>query len=369
MKFTLSTKPLVTAANLVIINSNVNKFDHKSVMVQVTADHSHLYLNTESNSITSEIKLAGVGSENVTERIFVDALVFKSLLATIKGTQVELEFSENALLVRSGKSSFSVPAIATAKDGSFKVPAKLTETQISLAHTIDISKWKFIKEHQMYAKAESYALPVYTYAWLGKSGDVLVGDLAQSLFTHSNAGQLDMDCLVKDTIINLITSLPEDAKLVRIDDTYVLYISADSYEYRSQIVPSIESEQNGSYNADQILDIMKLGENTVKVDGSEIITVLNQSSLLTVDKNPKITVMVDNEGMHLKDARVNAIVNIEGEVTNPYVLDFKSGMLKALISNCPDTKLDMCPRYLDGEAVGVIVHTKDYTAILAGSED
>lgn len=369
MKFSLSTKPLVTAANLVIVNSNVEKFDHKSLMVELTATKTVLLLNTESNSIVSEAKLLGTGDSDEEARIFVDALTFKQLLSTLKATQVELEFTDGALIINAGKSSFSIPKLADAKDGSFRTPVQLTEENMASANNVDVAKWKYIKEHQLYAKAKSYTTPVYTYVWVGKDGDVLVGDLNNSIFTHSKSGQLDMNCLIKDTIVNLITSLPESTKIFRSDDTYVMYISADSYEYRTQITPVIESKENGDYNSDTIMSIMKLGEDVIKVDGSDIITVLNQSALLSEDKNPKIELSISTGTMHLKDRRVDADIQIEGTVNNPYTLTFNPQMLKSFISQCPDTELSMCPRILDGEPVGIIINTKEYSAVLAAKED
>lgn len=367
MKFSLSTKPLVTAANLVIINSNVNKFDHKSIMVELTATNTELMLNTETNSILSEVRLMGVGTAAFA-RAFVDAVIFKQLITSLKTTQVELEFTDGALVVTSGKSSFSLPKLADDKDGAFREPTTLPAESFNTATVLDIAKWKYIKEHQLYAKAESVAMPVYTYAWVGATGDVLVGDLNNSIFTHSKSGQLDMDCLIKDTIINLFTSLPENTKILREGDSYALYISSDSYTYRAQITPVIESEENGDYNAETILGIMNV-ENPIKVDGSEIITILNQSALLTIDKNPKIEMTVNAEGIHLKDKRVNATIAVEGTVDTPYSLSFKPQQLKSLISNCPNNELEVCPRLLDGEVVGIIVHTGEYTAVLAGADE
>lgn len=370
MKFTLSTKPLVTAANLVIINSNVTKFYHKSVMVELTATQNKLMLNTEATSIVSEVKLSGVGDSAEEARIFVDALTFKNLISTLKGSQVELEFAENALVVTCGKSSFSLPKLADAKDGAFVTPIELTEDIIAKANSVDLSKWKFIKDHQMYAKADSYTAPVYTYVWAGASGDAIVGDYNNSIFTHSVSSQMETDCLLSETIINLVTSLPENTKIVRSDDTYVLYISADSYEYRSQITPMIESEDGtGLYNAEIIKSIMVMSANTVKVDGSEIITALNQSALLTVDKEPRIDFKVDSEGVHLVDKRINVVIPVDGTVDKPYSLSFKPSQLKPLISNSPDTLLELCPRIADDEVVGIIVSAKGYTAVLAGSEE
>ena len=184
MKFTLSTKPLVAAANLVIINSNINEFDDKSYMLEITADRTNLYLNTETHFIVSEVKLLGTGTEEEPARAFVDALIFKNLISTLKSAQVEIDFTPNSIVVTSGKSSFSLPMMANAKDGAFRSPLELSSEKISAADNIDLGKWKYIKKHQLYAKATSYALPVYTYVWVGKDNDVLVGDLNNNLFTH-----------------------------------------------------------------------------------------------------------------------------------------------------------------------------------------
>ena len=369
MKFTLSTKPLVAAANLVIINSNINEFDDKSYMLEITADRTNLYLNTETHFIVSEVKLLGTGTEEEPARAFVDALIFKNLISTLKSAQVEIDFTPNSIVVTSGKSSFSLPMLANAKDGAFRSPLELSSEKISAADNIDLGKWKYIKKHQLYAKATSYALPVYTYVWVGKDNDVLVGDLNNNLFTHSKAGQLDMDCLINDSIVNLIITLPENTKIIREDNAYMLYIMADSYEYRSQITPTLESDENGEYNAETIISIMELGDNTVKVDGAEILTAINQATLLNKAADAQLTFSVTADGLLIKNPYINAVIPIEGNVGYPYTLRFTPSVLKSFISNCPDMNLELCPRVNDGEVAGIIVHTKDYTAVVGGDDD
>lgn len=369
MKFTLSTKPLIAAANLVIVNSNISKFDHKSFMLQITATETNLILNTESNSILSEVKLLGVG-EDIQEntRMFVDAAIFKQLISTLKSSQVELSFTDGALVVTSGKSSFSLPKVADASDGAFRSPAALSAEDIVSAGIVDISKWKYIKEHQLYARAETYTNPVYTYVWVGANGDVLVGDMDNSIFTHSKAGQLSTNCLIKNTMINLLTSLPDETKLIQRDETYVLHIDADSYEYRSQIFPVIESDKNGNYNADLIMGIMELGPDAVKVDCGEIITTINQSALLNSDKDPLLEFNMKSDGLHIKDRRVDAVIAIDGDISEPYTLMFKPQLLRSFLSSCPDSTIYICPRINDGSVVGIIIHTKDYAAVLGGED-
>jgi hypothetical protein len=367
MKFTLSTKPLINAVNLVIIDANISKFYHKSVMVQLTANNDTLRINTEATSICSEVRLMGVGDGDET-RVFLDASLFKKLISTIKTTQVELEFVNGGMVVHYGKSSFSLPSMADAKDGSFVEPRRVSELDMASAIDIDKAKWKFIKEHQLYARATSYSNPVYTFIWTGKNGNVIVGDLDKSLFTISKSSQLDMDCMISDTIINLLVSLPDGTKIVKDSDTYVLHVAADSYEYTSQITPRLESEQNGFYNAEAIEGIMDTADEIITVDGSEIITALNQSSLLSLDKDPKIVFSVDAEGIHLRDRRINALIPVDGEITRNFSLTFKPEELKNFVANSPNSKIEISPRVMEDEVVGIILSVGDYKSALGGEE-
>lgn len=364
MKFTLSTKPLKTAINLVVVNANVSKFFTRSLMIEMTATRDTLTINTEASALLSEATLRGVGDE---ERavIFVDALQLKALISTLNAAQVELEFTNNSLIIRSGKSSFSLPKQADESDGNFASPEPLTDNLIANATPVDGGSWKFIKDHQLYAIATSYTEPVYTYIWVGADGDVLVGDKVNSLFTHSEVGQLNTNCLLRDTVVNLITSLPENAQIVRVGNKYIVFISNDSYEYRTQITPLEENEQNGIYSSDIIISIMELGDSYIEVSAADILTALNQSALLTTDKNPKIEFCVSDGALRLKDRRVDIEIPAKGKIDMPYSILFKTNMLKSVISNSPDDELKIGPRVTDGDIAGIIVHTTQMTSVLA----
>ena len=366
MVFTLSTKPLVNAVNLVIINSNVDKYDGKTTIVELRATKTALYLNTVSKQILSEVKLLGVGDVEDETTIHVDSLMFKSLISTIKTDQIELEFTDDALNITAGKSTFTIPKTGSS-DGELSKPEEFVVTDSAFAESLNASKWKLIKNNQLYAKAESYSKPVYTYVWVG-SGHVLTGDLDKGLFTHSTECQLDMTCLLSESIINLITSLPENAKILKKESSCIIYVSADSYEYRSQIIPVFESDDNGYYMSDTILGIFD-NENPVKVDGSDIITALNQASLLTIEKEPTVNITVSSNNVNIKDRRVNIDIDAQGEVSNPYTLTYKLSRLKDMIAKCPNPQMTICPRLVGDEVAGIVLHTEGYEAIASAAED
>lgn len=364
MKFSLSTKPLKAAVNLAIINSNISKFFLRSAMVQLTAYADKLLINTEANQIVSEVELKGVGDGEAS--IFVDAVQFKALISTLTANQVDLLFGDNNLVIQSGKSKFTLPKMSDNNEGTFRSPELLTDDMINAATVIDHNNWKFIKERQMYAKATTFVEPVYTYVWVGADSDVLVGDEVNGVFTHSEVGQLDMDCLLTDTIINLITSLPENAKIIRTGNTYIIFIDNDSYVYRAQITPMMENAAEGiEYNADIIISIMELSDDVIEVEVDDILTALNQSALLTMDKTPKIDMLVSSNTLHLRDKRIDVEIEAVGEVSDEFAITFKTAALKSVVSSFPSGKLKLCPRRADGDIVGIILHTADLTVALA----
>ena len=110
---------------------------------------------------------------------------------------------------------------------------------------------------------------------------------------------------------------------------------------------------------------MELGDSYIEVSASDILTALNQSALLTTDKNPKIEFSVSDGVLRLKDKRVDIEIPAKGKVDSPYSIIFKSALLKSVISNCPDDNLKIGPRETDGEIAGIIVNTPQMTSVLA----
>lgn len=367
MKFTVSTKPLKVATGLAIINQNVSKFYQRSVLVQLTATNTDLTINTESNAIFSEVNLKGVG-EGETAVTLIDSLLFKQLVSTINTPQVTIEFTNNGITLIAGKSSFALPKLMDADELKLNSPEKITDE--SSAVDIDKDGWKFIKEHQLFARATSTANPVYMYVWTGDS-DVLVGDYNNSLFTHSTVGQLEKPCLLSDSIINLLVSMPDEAKLYTKGDEYIVAVKSDSYEYRSQFKPLYESEENGNYSSAVILEMMNPDtDKGIVVNGDEIISALNQALLLADSKVHTILFSVNNEGLRIKDSRVDCFIAPENQSSSDsYELRFNPNILKSVITACPESIVKICPTIVEDECVGITVIDNSMTIVLGGLEE
>lgn len=373
MKFTVSTKPLKTATDLVVIDSNVSKYYHRSILLQITVDGNIMTLNTEGTAIFSQVKLIG-SAETKSDKVSVllDNVLFKKLISTINAPQVTIELTDNGIVLTAGKSTYSLPKMMDSTEVSLNAPTAFTDKQLESALDMDKSSWKFIKEHQIYAKSQTTQTtenPVYTYVWTGDS-DVIVGDMEKSLFTHSNVGQFDRPCLLSDNIINLLTSMPDDAKVIPVDDSYIITVKSDSYEYTAQFTPKYESEQNGDYNAPIILDMMNVDESTgVIVNSDEIINALNQVMLLSDVKKPIVNFSVSKDAITIKDSRVNCVIPTENEYTgNPYSLIFEPARLKTVISSCTDSVVKICPTCMEDEVVGIIIIDKSLTIAYGGGE-
>lgn len=369
MKFTTSTKPLIEGLNLGILNANVTKFYSKSTMAQVSATKDSLTINIEASLIYSEIRLKGAGDSDESAMIFVDSLLLKQLVNTFETSTVTFEFNENELVLHSGKSTFALPKTVDA-DIQFTRPTDInTVPDMPVKIDIDKAGWKFIKDHQLYALGMSFVTPVYTKAWIGSEGDVLVGDYDNSLFTHSKKSKLGQTCLLSDTIINLFDALPEGAELDKLDKTYVIRVVTDSYTFISEFTPKYESDEDmGSYNSDIILSMMNPSKDGVVVEVSNILKVLNQADILSTGSDSRITLSVSTNQITLKDANVDCMIAAKGEVSEPYEVQFKTAFLKSVISNSSEQEVTIYPTFNGEEIVGVNVSSNDLTTVLAGVE-
>ncbi|MCM1226156.1 MAG: hypothetical protein NC320_01865 [Clostridium sp.] len=368
MKFTVSTKPLKNGVNLCIIDANVMEHYTKSKLVQITADTETLRINHAANLILSEVTFKGIG-EGESASIMVDPLMFRKLISTFTAPQVEFEFTGNALILHDGKSSFSLPMRADTSEAQLPMPNVVTEDDVLSGSDILISEWKFIKDYQMYAKGNSDKNVIYNYVWVSENGDVLVGNFAESLFTHSTVSKLGKTCLLTDTIINLFNSLPEGAKIINKGSAYSIAVSTDGYKYISEFTPLYESEENGDYNSEIIIGMMNADEaNISKVNTADFIKILNQAVLLTTEKIPIIKYTFEKNQITFKDSKVNAAISVEGGPETPYTLDFSAKTLKSVISNCPDSTISISPTFNDGEVVGINISSGNLTLVLAGME-
>lgn len=367
MKFTTNTKPFADALDLGIINSNVSNFHKKSCIVQVSADSNTLKINIEASMICTEIRLKGSG-EGEPATIFVDSLLLKQLAKTLDSATITLEFEDGGLIIRSGKSRFTLPKMLDSTEFELKAPVLPEYTANSI--DVDKSDWKFIKENQMYAISMAFIHPVYTRVWVGESGDVLVGDFDASLFTHSKKSKLGNTCLLTDTIINLFNSIPEGAKLTKVDRDYLIQLTADSYEYVTQFTPLYEDDEEvGSYNSDVFLDMMGHPESNTKVTTSAVTKLLNQALLLSTTSEDTIKFGVHNNVITLKDRNVDGqIPAAEGDASLDYEVEFKLELLKQVIANYSDETINISPMKQEDEAVGIIAWNNELTTIVAGVE-
>lgn len=376
MKFIVSTKPTKSALDLAIINSNVSKFYSKSCLAEVSANANTLTINLEAASIVSEVKLKGSGDTDEASTVFVDSLVLKQLIASFDSPTIIFEFTESGLVLHTGKSKFTLPKMTDDSDMALARPLKVLELSNCVNVDVDSSAWKFVKDHQMFAIAMSFVHPVYTNVWVSDGDDVVVGDFDNSIFTHSHKSNLGCCCLLSDTIVNLLMSLPEGSKIVRDPESrsYIINGSTDSFEYIAQFTPKYESDPGvGSYNADMVLSMMPdSSDQAVTLDSDKISKLLNQASLLSTSSEDTITLSVRDKQAWLHDNNVNGSVDIkpscDWDKIKEYSVEFRTALLKSAMSNYSGD-ISIYPCMADDDIVGgVVMKDKDVTTLLAGVE-
>lgn len=365
-KFTVNTKPLIDGLNLGILNANITTSFQRSNMVQITANRGTLTVNIEAACIFSELEFKGMGTEDEPVTIFVNSSNFKQLVSTFESSTTIFEFDGNGLILHNGKSSFTLPKMIDVDDMSFERPTSLSDN----TRDLNSEDWKFIKDYQMYAIAMSFVHPVYTKAWCGESGDVLVGDFDIGLFTHSKKCNLGSTCLLSDTIINLITSLPEGAKMCKIDNNYVVHVKTDSFTFTSEFVPKYESDDDmGNYYADMIMSVMNTSGESVKVNVAAIMKVLNQADLLSSNNDDSVKMTVSTGQVLFDNINVNCIVPAEGTISTPYSVEFNLDSLKRVMSKCSEDFIQIFGAYNEGEISGITISSNDLTISVAAEQD
>lgn len=368
MQFNVSTKPLTDALNLGVVNQNVSKFYQKSCLAQITATRRELKINLEAANVLTEVHLKGSGDSDEVVTMFVDCLLLKQLVSTFEASVTTFEFTEGGLILHSGKSKFTLPKMLDDSELELN-PPNSSQLEGSVSIDINQSDWKFIKDHQMYAVAMSFIHPVYTRVWMGDNGDVLVGDFDNSLFTHSKKSKLGNTCLLSDTIVNLFNTLPEGAKLRNIGSSYIITVTTDGFEYMSEFKPMYESDEGvGSYNSDIILEMMGHEESGVKMNTAAINKFLNQAALLSTNTEDTIKLSVSGGTISLVDSNVDCKLPVEG-VTEEFSVEFKTSLLKSVVSNFDEEVVSIAPMKQEGEVAGVLVWSKNMTVVLAGIDE
>jgi len=366
MKFITNTKPLSDSLDLGVINANISNFHKKSTIAQITATKDTLRINLEASMLCSEIVLKGSGDEDVKKSIFVGSLLLKQLVSTLESPTVTLEFADGGLIIHSGKSKFTLPKMVDEDELDLRAP----EIPEYSAPEIDVDKsdWKFIKDNQMFAIAMSFIHPVYTKVWIGESGDVIVGDFDNSLFTHSKRGKLGKTCLLSDTIVNLFTSIPEGSKIVQLDRDYLIRYSSDSFSYVSQFTPLYEDDENvGSYNSEIFLNMMVHPDKYVTAEAPVISKFLNQADMLSSTSEDVIKFEVSDGVISLKDSNVDCKLDVKGVCDN-FGLEFKSESLRRVMTNYDDSSVNIAPMVSEGEVAGILVWDDNLTTLVAGVE-
>ena len=368
MKFQVSTTPLNDGLALGVVNANVSNFFKRSNIAQITATKNELRINLEADRILSEIRLKGLGDSEDDVTTFVSCLLLKQLVSTFVAPVTTLEFVDGGLILHSGKSKFTLPKLdIDASSTSLNCPELPDYNSASL--DIDKSDWKFIKNNQMYAIAMSFSQhPVYTRVWVGDHGDVLVGDFDNGLFTHSEKSKLGTTCLLKDSIVNLFNSLPEGAKISKVDEKYIVKVTTDGFEFISEFSPEYESDENvGSYSSDIIIDMMShTDENSVIVPTAAINKFLSQADLLSSGSSATIKLHVDNNELTLKDDNVDCKVDLDTLYPDSYEVEFNTSLLKSVLSNYTDETVRISPMVQGEEVAGIKVWSKEVTTVLAG---
>ena len=366
MNFQLSTKPLADALNLGVIPGNISKYYRLSCLAQVTASKRDLRINLEASNVYTEINLKGSGDSEEEITGFIDCLIFKQLIATLETNTVTLEYTDGAIIVHSGSSKFTLPFLADAEDGALKRPQLAPADAPTIP--VDLKDWKFIKDYQMYAVALSFVHPIYTNAWIGESGDVIVGDFDNSLFTFSKKSKLGRTCLLPDTIINLFNSLPEGANITLMDKSYRVNVKTDGFEYASEFTPKYEDEDNnGNYSAQAIMgSVSKDSENSFKVAVAPISKFLGQADLLSSGSD-KIEFSIVGEEVRIKDDNVDCKVKFEG-ICKEFTITLNSSLFKPIIGHVDADTITMCPAYSEGEVAGLTIWTDNLTVMVGAVE-
>ena len=363
MKFEASTKPIVSGLELGIIPSNITKFYQKSCIVELTIEKASLRINTEVSAVKSELVFKGYVSGEGQNHIFVDSLLFKNLMKSITNDMVEFDISEDGLTVYSGKSKFTLPQVVSGDDLELSRPEQ--DYQSAQSFELDKSGWEFIKDNQMYAIAMSFIHPVYTYAWLGESGDVIVGDFDNSIFTHSYSAHLKTTCLLTDTIINLLSTVPEDSKIMQIGRNYEIRVATDPYTYLCEFTPRYEEDEGiGDYSANLILGLFN-HDSSIRINSEAISKYISQAELFSTTNDDTINVEVAQNSFNLVNHNVNCKIPVDSPFED-FSITFKISLLKDAISHMDSKDIEFCPLIQDGQVSGIILWTDNIETVLAG---
>lgn len=367
MQFSLSTKPLADALDLGVIPANISKYYSLSCLAQLTASRQELRINLEASNVVTELTLMGTGDEDGPVTGFVDCLVLKQLVGTFEANTTTIEYTEGGIILHSGSSKFTLPFLAESNDGELRRPQDAPEGAATVP--IDLKDWKFIKDYQMYAVALSFVHPIYTNAWIGEDGNVIVGDFDNSLFTFSHKSKLGRTCLLPDTIINLFNSLPEGANITSVDASYRIDLNTDAYRYVTEFSPKYEDQDNnGNYSAGAIMSsLQKNDENFLKIPVAPVAKVLSQADLLSSSGDNQIQFNVSGDQVRIYDDNVDCKIKFEGNCSE-FGIPLNANQLKSIIGHVDQDFIKISPAWMDGSVAGLTIWTDNLT-VMVGAVD
>lgn len=373
MEFKVSTKPLSDALNLGVIKENVNAYYSTSVIAQIIAKSSELIINLESENIKTRLTLRGSADFGDDQEclVFVNCLALRQLVSTFEASVTTLEFTEGGLVLHSGNSKFSLPRVSDHQEAALADPYS-GDISSRIVSKINTAAWRFLEDHQMYAASMSFMFPIYRFAWSSKDGDLLVGNFDNSLFTHSNKKLLNSTCLLSDTIVTLLNSVPEDAELVELDNTYLLKFSTDGFEYVTEFEPKYETSEEeegiGSYNANMFLEAMNPDpDKSVTIEVEKLDKFLGQLQIIVTATEYPVKLSVEDNAV-VVDAD-GSLCKIETDNSSEhYVATFNAVLLKSVIANMDSEKINlMCLHDADDENIvaGVLFWTDEMQVMLS----
>lgn len=360
---TVNTKQFCDALNLGVINSNVTKFFEASQYAQLVQEAASLRINLQNSKILTEVNLPGQGDGSHGASI-VDCLKLKQLATTLTTETIQLDFSDNALIIKSGKSSFSLPKFATEDDMELERPIR-PDNFVSLK--FDQDTWKFVKDHQMFAIGMSFINPVYNYVYCGQDGSNIVGDYDNSIFTMSDGESLGRTLLLTDDIINLLISVPEDTELSYHDNQYYLSYQNDSYSYLARFTPELE-ETVGSYSSDAAKMAMEPQGGYVKADVSSICKLLSQADILSSGSDRTITLSYENGVLNLKDTNIDGSLEVIDEDCMEFSCVFKTNFLKSFFATFVEGSVNISPSIQNDSVIAIIVWNDAMVAVIGGAD-
>lgn len=364
MNFTLSTKPLVDALSLGVINSNVTKYHQKSCIAQLTAQGSELKINLEANLLYTELTLQGSNDSEGFRTVFVDCLLFKQLVNTLDTDTVTLEFADNGLVIHSGRSKFTLAKVVDNDDMRLTAPQSVSD---QTAIDLETASWKFVKDHQMFALSMSFVNAQYTLVYAGESGYVIVGDFDRSIFTQSRKSNLGATCLLSDSIINLFASLPDDARIYRLKNSYVVDMETDAFKYRSEFIPRFDAIVD-AYNADIVMGAFNIdADNSLKLKVDTLNRFLGQAELLSSSADDVIHLSIANNVLTLSDDNVDCKVEVTGSSSINCEGRFTTVLLKSAISNLDADVIHISPSIDETGEIGSITMWTDEMATVLGA--